>query len=76
MCVVCRTKQEKKALIRVVRSPDGKIVLDHKGKANGRGAYLCKNQECVDGAKKTKALKRALNADIPEVVYQEIIDLI
>ena len=75
MCVVCRTKQEKKALIRVVRTPEGEVVVDYKGKANGRGAYLCKTKICVEGAKKTKALKRALSTDIPDIIYQELMNV-
>jgi predicted RNA-binding protein YlxR (DUF448 family) len=63
---------EKKSLIRVVRAPDGGISLDFKGKKPGRGAYLCKNAECLAKAKKTKALERALETPIPEEVYTQL----
>lgn len=71
-CTGCRTMFEKKKLIRVVRAPDGGISLDFKGKKPGRGAYLCKNAECLAKAKKTKALERALETPIPEEVYLQL----
>lgn len=71
-CTGCRTMYEKKTLIRVVRAPDGGISLDFKGKKPGRGAYLCKNAECLAKAKKTKALERALETSIPEEVYTQL----
>ena len=46
-CLGCRTMYEKRALIRAVRSPEGEITLDFRGKAPGRGAYLCQNPECL-----------------------------
>ena len=71
-CTGCRTMNEKKKLIRVVKSPDGEISLDFKGKKPGRGAYLCKNADCLAKAKKTKALERAFETPIPEEVYAEL----
>ncbi|MCR5311652.1 MAG: YlxR family protein [Lachnospiraceae bacterium] len=69
-CVGCRTSRDKRDLIRVVRTPEGDIQLDFKGKMNGRGAYLCKDPECLTKAGKNKGLERALNLSVPE----EIID--
>ena len=60
---------DKRTLIRVVRTPLGEITLDFKGKMNGRGAYLCKNPECLKKAIKSKSLERSLEVPIPEEVY-------
>ena len=68
-CVGCRTMFEKRDLIRVVKSPEGAISLDFKGKAPGRGAYLCKSSECLKKARKSKALERAFSIAIPDEVY-------
>ena len=54
-CVGCREMKDKKALIRVVRSPEGTISLDFKGKLPGRGAYVCPNPECLKKARKSRA---------------------
>ena len=71
-CAGCRANLEKRQLIRVVRAPDGGISLDFKGKKPGRGAYLCKNPECLKKARKSRALERALDTAIPEEVYLEL----
>ena len=71
-CTGCRTMKEKRQLIRVVKSPDGEISLDFKGKKPGRGAYLCKNADCLKKARKSKALERAFETTIPEEVYAEL----
>ncbi len=71
-CTGCRANFEKRQLIRVVRSPEGEISLDFKGKKPGRGAYLCKNPDCLKKARKSKALERALETAIPEEVYAEL----
>lgn len=68
-CVGCKTMFEKRDLIRVVKSPEGAISLDFKGKAPGRGAYLCKSAECLKKARRSKALERALSVSIPDEVY-------
>lgn len=71
-CTGCRTMKAKRELIRVVRSPDGEISLDFKGKKPGRGAYLCKNVDCLTRAKKSKALERSLETEIPAEVYAQL----
>ncbi len=71
-CLGCREMKPKKELIRVVRSPEGEISLDFKGKANGRGAYLCPNPDCLKKAVKAKALERAFSAQIPQEVYDKL----
>ena len=71
-CVVTKEQLEKKDLLRIVRSNDGIVSVDKTGKANGRGAYIKKDLEVLELAKKTKALDRALGTEIPEEVYDEI----
>lgn len=68
-CVGCREMKEKKALIRVVKSPEGEISLDEKGRKPGRGAYVCPNVECLRKARKSRALERAFETQIPPEVY-------
>lgn len=65
-CLGCREMKPKRELIRVVRSPEGEISLDFKGKANGRGAYLCPDPECLKKAIRAKALDRAFDTAVPE----------
>ena len=71
-CLGCREMKPKKELIRVVRSPEGNISLDFKGKASGRGAYVCPNSQCLKKAIKTKALERAFSTQIPPVIYEAL----
>ena len=68
-CVGCREMKPKKELVRVVRSPEGEISLDFRGKAPGRGAYLCPQADCLKKAIKSKALDRGLNCQIPQEIY-------
>lgn len=75
-CVVTKEKTLKKDLIRVVRNKDGEVSVDLTGKANGRGAYLKKNIEVVNKAKKTKVLDRILEVEVPETIYDELIEKI
>ena len=65
MCVGCRELKEKKLLIRVVRSPEGEVSLDPGGKKSGRGAYVCRNAECLKRAIKQKQLERQLDVTLP-----------
>ncbi len=71
-CLGCREMKPKKELIRVVRSPEGEISLDFRGKANGRGAYLYPEPGCLKKAIRAKALERALESAIPEEVYARL----
>ena len=68
-CVGCRTMKDKKALIRVVKTPEDEIVLDLTGKKSGRGAYVCPAMECLKKARKSRALERAFELSIPDEVY-------
>ncbi len=71
-CLGCREHFPKKELIRVVRSPEGVISLDFKGKAPGRGAYLCGKPECLKKARKSRAIERALETKVPDEVYDSL----
>ena len=62
----------KTELVRVIKTPEDEICLDKTGRKNGRGAYICLNQACLEKAKKTKALERSLKTEIPEEIYQAI----
>lgn len=62
----------KRELIRVVRSPEGEISLDFKGKAAGRGAYVCRDAQCLKKAIKARALEKAFSAQIPSEVYERL----
>ena len=75
-CVVSKEVCEKKDLIRVVRTPEHKVIIDLKGKANGRGAYLKKDKEVILKAKKSKALDRKLEVEVPEEIYAELLGLV
>ena len=66
MCVACREMKPKKELIRVVRTPEGEVVADLTGRKNGRGAYLCRSEACLNKAVKTRALERALEQPLSE----------
>ena len=68
-CLGCREMKNKKDLIRVVRSPEGAVSLDFKGKMPGRGAYVCPQPECFKRVRKSKALERAFSMQIPDEVY-------
>ena len=71
-CVGCRTMRDKKELRRVVRTPEGEIVLDLTGKKSGRGAYLCPDPACLKKARKSRALERMLETGIPDEVYEAL----
>ncbi|MBE6990477.1 MAG: YlxR family protein [Ruminococcaceae bacterium] len=68
-CVGCRTMRDKRELLRVVRTPEGEIMLDATGKKSGRGAYVCPDPTCLQKARKSRALSRALETEIPDEVY-------
>lgn len=75
-CVVSKEKCEKINLIRVVRTPEGNVELDLTGKKNGRGAYLKKDIEVFEKAKKTKILEKVLETTISDSFYEELNKLI
>ena len=71
-CVGCREHREKPELVRVVRSPEGEIALDLRGKLPGRGAYICPDPNCLKRAAKSRALERALSVPIPPEVMETL----
>lgn len=75
-CVATGQSSEKRLLFRVVRTPEGTVVVDLTGRQNGRGAYLLKTEEAIMLAQKNKALNRALAVDIPAEVYTKLLELV
>ena len=71
-CTGCREMKSKKEMIRVLRTPENEIVLDATGRKNGRGAYVCLSQECLEKAVKTRGLERSLKTAIPDEVYEDL----
>lgn len=71
-CLGCREHKPKKELIRVVRSPEGEVALDFKGKLPGRGAYVCPQADCLAKARKSRALERAFETALPPEVYEAL----
>lgn len=65
----CNEHKPKAELLRVVRSPEGEISLDFKGKKSGRGAYLCHDVKCLQKARKSRRIDRTLECEIPDAVY-------
>lgn len=72
MCTGCREMKPKKELIRVVKTTEDGIKLDLTGKLNGRGAYICKNKDCLAKAQKSNALSRAFETNVSSEVYLEL----
>lgn len=74
MCVGCRQNLPKKQLVRVVKDPQGDISIDLTGKKSGRGAYICRNECCLNKAQKSKALQRALDCTIDSIIFDRLMD--
>ena len=72
MCVCCRQMKDKNELVRVVKDKEGNIFVDITGKANGRGAYICKDKECFAKLKKQKSLSKAFKCQIADEIYTKI----
>ena len=72
MCTGCGGMFDKRTLVRVVKSPDGEVSLDLTGKKSGRGAYVCKNAECLRKARKRKAFEHAFDMQIDDGVYDKM----
>lgn len=71
-CMACNEQKEKKDLLRIVRTTDGKLEIDLTGKKNGRGAYICKNEDCLNKVKKSKRLEKVLEVNIEEEFYESV----
>lgn len=76
MCVVTRERFEKRELLRVVRTPLGDVVIDLSGKQNGKGAYLKKDAEVINKARKNRILDRALEVNVPDSLYEEMLKIV
>lgn len=68
-CAGCNEQKSKKEFVRVIRTPEGEILLDESGKANGRGVYLCPKKSCLQKARKAKRLERNLKTAIPDEIW-------
>ncbi len=68
-CTGCNEMKPKKELVRVVRSPENEIFLDLTGKKNGRGAYICRNAECLKKARKSGRIERSFECAVPDEIY-------
>lgn len=71
-CIGCREMKSKKEMMRVLRTPEGEILLDTTGRKNGRGAYLCRSMECLNKAVKNQGIQRSLKTEIPKEVYDNL----
>lgn len=75
-CVVSQERFEKRDLLRVVRTPEGNVIYDKTGKANGRGVYLSKTKQVIEKALKTKVLNKHLETEVPESVFQDLLEAV
>lgn len=75
-CIITKEKLEKKDLFRIVRTPEGKIIIDDTLKVNGRGCYLKKDISVINKAKLSKALDRGLEVQVPDNIYEELLNKI
>ena len=72
MCIGCGESHDKRELVRVVKNKEGEIFIDLTGKANGRGAYICKKRECLEKAIKSKRLSKSFSCRIPPEIYDKL----
>ena len=72
-CIVCGENKDKNDLIRIVKNKEEGIILDPTGKNNGRGAYICKEEKCINEAKKKRKLEKVFKTEISDDLYEEII---
>lgn len=72
-CVGCNEMKNKKEMLRILKTPEDEIVLDDTGKKNGRGAYICRNKECFEAARKNKGLERSFKRAISAEVYDNLL---
>lgn len=73
MCIGCREMKPKAELYRIVKKPDGEIVIDKTNKLSGRGAYVCKCGECLKKAEKTNALAHTFSVKVDKEIYQALV---
>ena len=75
-CIITKEKLPKQELVRVVKTPEGKVEIDLTGKLNGRGAYLKKDVEVINKAFKNKILNRQLQIEVPDEIYDQLLELL
>ena len=73
-CIVCRKKGDKLNFVKIVKNKDGSIAVEKDKKLDGRGAYICKNDECLKKCEKTKALNRVFKTNIPQNIYGDLVN--
>ena len=73
-CIACKNVNDKKMLIRIIRTKDGVIELDSSGRKNGRGAYICKDTKCFECLKKSRGLERSFKTQVPVETYDKLLD--
>ena len=71
-CIGCGEMKNKREMIRVIKTPEGEILLDATGRKNGRGAYVCPSGECLKKAVKNKGLERSFKMAIPKEIYENL----
>lgn len=71
-CTGCGEMKPKKELVRVIKTAEEQILLDLTGRMNGRGAYMCREEECLKRAIKTKAIERSLGVSVSDEVYEQL----
>ncbi|MEA3423925.1 MAG: YlxR family protein [Bacillota bacterium] len=71
-CVGCNKQFDKRTMIRIVKTKENEFSVDFTGKANGRGAYICKKIECFEAAQKKNAFSRAFGMKIPDEIYEQL----
>lgn len=71
-CIVCGKLSDKKDLLRIVKNKEEGILIDESGKVNGRGAYVCKNEDCIKGLRRTNKLNQAFKMKIEDDIYEEL----
>ena len=72
MCIACRQMYDKRNLLRIVKDKENNIIVDNTGKKNGRGAYVCKNEDCFKTLCKQKSLNKTFKINVDESVYKTI----
>ena len=75
-CVNCRESKHKSELLRIVRTPEGNFEIDFTGKANGRGAYICKNEKCAAETLKRRKLDKSFKMALPAEIYEKIVEAV
>lgn len=76
MCIACRQMQDKRNLLRIVKDKTEGVSVDLTGKKNGRGAYICKDEECLKKCIKQKSFNKAFQTNIDDSIYSQIQEVI